>query len=530
MSSTQIFARSLRANWIGVAANGIVSLFLSRYVYAQLGEDIYGVWLLVVSLTGYLGLLELGMRTGLGRFINYYLGRKEIENVNGIISTALSFFLACGIPLFAAAIIIAPNFGEIFPKASPAYLEGARSAVMMVSLSLWLTFFGATFTQVLFSQDRFDIYNIINIIVLIVRAVGTVLVLHFDGGIARLSAVQAGSSLVGVVLSYLMAHRIFPALNIRFRRVSWAYFRELSSFSIWAFVGSVAMRLLYMTDLLVIGWFIGPAAVPYYNIPIMLVVYSREFVGQISEVLAPQAMKHCGAGDYDSLRYMFRWGSKVIMALAIPFYSGLILLGPEFMTMFWGPAFDQSKWVLVLLAVPQLVAMAVRVGGSIISGLGYVRFSASMTLAQALCNFGLTLLFLGVFDMGLVGVALGTLIPMVVFNIIIGIFIARWIHLPTVSYIRKNVLRWIVGVAVLFSLIYIKRQVPMRGLLDWTDWLRDPWVRFFIKVVVFAVTASVINWFIVFNTRERRQLWLQFRGMFRRRGRILPPPHKGARP
>jgi O-antigen/teichoic acid export membrane protein len=529
MSSTQIFARSLRANWIGVAANGIVSLFLSRYVYAALGEDIYGVWLLVVSLTGYLSLIELGMRTSLGRFINYYLGRKETEHVNGIISTALTFFLACGIPLFAAAILIAPNFGAIFPKASPAYLDGARSAVMMVSLSLWLTFFGATFTQVLFSQDRFDIYNIINIIVLVVRAVGTVVVLHFDGGIARLSAVQAGSSLVGVILSYIMAHRVFPALNIRFRRVTWAYFRELSSFSIWAFVSSIAMRLLYLTDLLVIGWFLGPGAVPYYNIPIMLVVYSREFVGQITEVLAPQTMKHCGTGDYESLRYMFRWGSKVTMALAIPFYSGLILLGPEFMTMFWGPAFDQSKWVLVILAVPQLVTMAVRVGGSIISGLGHVRFGASMSLAQALCNFGLTLLFLGVFKMGLIGVALGTFIPMILFNIFIGLCIARWIQLPVMPFIRRNVLRWTVGVGVLFSLIYIKRQVSMQGLLDWTDWLRDPWIRFFIKVIVFAGTASAINWFIVFNAKDRRQIWLQIKAMFQRRKPILPSDHPEAR-
>ena len=91
MSRTRIYARNIFSNYAGQVANLVVMFFLSPFVVHRLGDATYGAWSLVVSLTGYLGLAELGVRAGLGRYVNWYLGKGDIPRVNGVISTALAF-------------------------------------------------------------------------------------------------------------------------------------------------------------------------------------------------------------------------------------------------------------------------------------------------------------------------------------------------------------------------------------------------------------------------------------------------------
>ena len=116
MSKARIYARNLAANWIGYGANLAVMFFMSPFVVHTLGDTRYGVWSLIMSLTGYLGLVELGTRGGLGRYINYYLGKEDVPRVNGTINTAMFMFAGAGVLLTVAAVILAAFFGTFFPK------------------------------------------------------------------------------------------------------------------------------------------------------------------------------------------------------------------------------------------------------------------------------------------------------------------------------------------------------------------------------------------------------------------------------
>ena len=92
MSKAHIYARNLGANWIGLGANLAVTFFMFRFMVHSLGDSRYGVWTLLTSLTGYLGLVDIGVRGGTGRYINYYLGRGQEEEVSDVVSTSLLFY------------------------------------------------------------------------------------------------------------------------------------------------------------------------------------------------------------------------------------------------------------------------------------------------------------------------------------------------------------------------------------------------------------------------------------------------------
>ena len=507
MSKARIYARNLVANWIGYGANLVVMFFLSPFVVHHLGNTTYGVWSLIMSLTGYLGLIEMGMRGGLGRFINFHLGRDDIPKVNGVINTALMFFLLCGFPLFIVAGGLGAFFGNLFTKVPAELIGSARLAVMLVALNLWLSFFSAAFKQILTAFERFDLTNAVNIGVLAVRAGGTVAVLLRGGGIVGLAAVQVVSSLIGTLAVFVLAKRNFPKLQLHPRLASKARFRELFGFGVWAFIGGIGMRLLYWTDLIVITVLLGPTMVTFYAVPLMLIQHSRGLVSQISRVLVPQTIRASSVHDFEELRFIFSWGSKIIMFLAIPLFVGMMFFGTEFIRLWmpWSEAESRlSGNVLILLAIPQLLVVALWPGGGIISGLGYVKFGALMTLLQAIINLGLTLLFVMVMGLGLYGVALGTLVPSIAFNVVIAGFILRWIRFPVGKFVWDNVLRWCTMIIAFGIICYGVFQILGNGR----------WLAFGLKVVALAAVSLPLGWYIIFKGSEQRILRERIMGIF----------------
>ena len=69
--------RSIFSNWVGLAVTGVISIFLTPFMIHRLGNFEYGMWVLVGSLLDYYGLLDLGMRTAVFRFVSQFKGSGE---------------------------------------------------------------------------------------------------------------------------------------------------------------------------------------------------------------------------------------------------------------------------------------------------------------------------------------------------------------------------------------------------------------------------------------------------------------------
>ena len=505
MSRLRIYARNLLANWVAYFANLVVAFCMAPFVVHTLGTATYGVWMVLSAVTGYLGLVEIGTQAGLGRYLNFYLGRRDIPKVNGILNTALAFFVVVGVVLLAAAAGMGTVFGSLFTKVPAELLPAARPALLLIALNLWLSFLGTGFSLVLTSFERFDLSNAIALVVLAIRTVGTIVVLMTGGGIVRLAAVQVVSSAVGVVGAWLCARRVFPQMHLHLSEVSKQRFTELFGFSIWAFLSQVAMRLMYLTDEIVILVLLGAEQVTFYALALMLIHYGRNLIDHMAGVLGPQTVKASSVGDHAELRKMLGWGSKILMYVAIPLFVGMMFLGREFFVLWQGPEFRISGSVLILLAVPQLFIMGVRPTVSIIKGLGYVRFGALITLAQGVANLALTLVFVMGMHMGLYGVALGTLVPATIFNCILVAFVLRWIHFSPGGFLRNNVARWVVSAALFSGACLLVSFLPGK----------ERWLWFALKVLALVAVSFVLGWYVVFSRAERATLRRELR-------RLLP--------
>src|ERR1017187_8462940 len=92
----RILIKNIVSNWCGFAVHALVTFFLTPFVLTSLGDTRYGIWALVNGLTGYYGLLDLGLRSGLTQYLTRHLANRDFRAINETVSSAMVALGACG--------------------------------------------------------------------------------------------------------------------------------------------------------------------------------------------------------------------------------------------------------------------------------------------------------------------------------------------------------------------------------------------------------------------------------------------------
>src|SRR6266513_4442149 len=122
--------RNVLANWGAFLCSAAVGFVLSPYVVHHLGNTQYGIWVLLGSLVGYLGFLDLGVRGAVMRFVANLHAAERHEEAGGIASTGLALFTLLGVLAFAIAIGLALAARHVFTI--PDAVVGASRLVLIL--------------------------------------------------------------------------------------------------------------------------------------------------------------------------------------------------------------------------------------------------------------------------------------------------------------------------------------------------------------------------------------------------------------
>src|SRR3712207_4332280 len=85
--------RNVFSNCVGLALNMATAFFMSPFLVRNLGDAWYGMWVLIRSTTGYMGLLDGGVRMAVVKFVARADATGDVGELNRTISTG--FVLYC---------------------------------------------------------------------------------------------------------------------------------------------------------------------------------------------------------------------------------------------------------------------------------------------------------------------------------------------------------------------------------------------------------------------------------------------------
>lgn len=465
--------RSIAANlatgtatrYVLLAVNVAIGLWMMPFTVGHLGRSEYGLWMLVVSMTAYFQLFDLGYGNGLVRQISDADARGDERAINEVASTFAVVYAAIGLASLLATGALAAWVVPRFPNLTAGQVETAQWVTLVLGLRVAVGFPMTVFGAVTTSRQYFALNTGIAIVVSLATALATYLVLEAGYGLRVLVPVTTGVNLLAYVAYARAARTAYPGLRLNPSLFSARRLREVTSYSLYVFLIAVSAQLGYNLDNLVVGAFMGTSAVAVYAVAFRLADYQRQFSNQFNGLLFPVVVGLGARNDRDRLRVTMLHGTRLALGMVLAITVALAGFAGPLVRAWMGPAFDESLPALYALVAAGVVLVAAGPLGNVLLGTGRHRLVAVSALVEALLNVALSLLL--VRRWGLAGVAVGTAIPVTAMNLLVLLPAAcRSLDVRLARFLRDAVLpAALPTVPAVAAAVLLRVYVPPASLL-----------------------------------------------------------------
>lgn len=428
-------AENVFSSWVNLAVTVITAFVVSPIVVRDLGRDLYGVWTLVTSITGYFTVLDFGVNTAIVRYISRSAAKSDNEFGRAVYSTSMAIFAVAGVVVMAVSLVFAYFFQDIFELY--AFPRSYLYAVFVVSaLDLALGLVCSVFFGVLAGLQEFKFLNGTSLAVNLVKSVLIVVLLGRGYSLLALAFLQVAASALRALLQFQLLRSKYQHLAFRVSAVSRDAAKAIYSYSIYSFIIAVALKLLFFTDSVVIGAVVGVSQVAFYAIPATLLDYLEKFVWSMVAVLVPQISANEGAGESSGNVRVYITGTSYTLLVSMPAIISLYFYGGDFIRLWMGAEFEgPSTAVLRLLLVGFGFAFSQLIAHGILKGISRHKVLSIILALEALANLGMSVALAKPY--GIQGVAVGTLVPLVVASGAIIIYTCRVLDVGVWGYFAR---------------------------------------------------------------------------------------------
>jgi len=431
--------KNILANWSHIILSVLAVFFLYPFCVQVLGEEQYGVWLLISSMTGYFALLQLGVPMANVRFVSKYYAQGDMEKVNEVVSSNFVFFTAAGVVVLLCGIGIASLIDVVF-QVPVEFRKIAKLAAIIASLNVALSFSFEVFEGLLHALQKFVYFNVVKNLLLIVRVALTFVVLKYDNGLLVLAGLLVGVTLLQAMFFYGFIRLRHPEIRIRRRYFKLDVFKVVVSYSAFILLFQFAGKLSFNTSSLVIGGVISVAAIVFFTISNNFILYFTQMVTGISNALMPRVSQLDALDESHSLQEVYLNYSRLTSFVVVPVCFGLFIFGGDFIALWMGEKYRVvSGSVLSILTLSSLFLLVQKgVAYPILMGTSRLRFPTLLLAGTALLNLLLSVWWGRVF--GLNGVAWGTTVPNLVNAAGLVWYTCRALKVPFGRYLYRGVL------------------------------------------------------------------------------------------
>jgi O-antigen/teichoic acid export membrane protein len=406
-------AKNVSATWLGLLVHVAVGFFLSPFILHKLGNNAFSLWVLVFSLTGYYGVLDLGIRSSIVRYVARFAATGDENNLAKFLSTSVAFYVVVSLVVLLLTGIGFFHLQSIF-KIPPDLLESSRVLFVLAGAGVALSFPLGVFAAVLEGLQKFSWLHLSQIGVTLLQALLIAITLTRGGGLVALGIITVAMTLVGYLIIMWLAFRAFP-LRFSSRCVDSKSFWQMLRYSAFVFMILLADRLRFQTGPILVGAMISSSAVAYFAIGSKLVEYSTSAVRSMAIVFTPMSSHLDATGDVVRLRQTLVLGNRACALITFPLCAVIVILGRSIIEVWVGANYLSSYLVLVILSVPRTLYLAQSTSTKMLIGMGRHRVLAAVLLLEGGINIGVSVLLSRHF--GIAGVALGTAIPLTVTSV-----------------------------------------------------------------------------------------------------------------
>jgi O-antigen/teichoic acid export membrane protein len=471
-----------------------VAFFIMPFLIGQFGDRWYGIWSIIAGFATYYYLLDFGLSSATSRFGAAALAENDYPKLNTVLSTALMLFVVLGVLVMLVSGILA--WSAKFFLADPDELALIRTIILIQGFGLGVGFASKAFGGVAIIHLRYDLLEVNALLRLALETAAILYFLSNGYGILMLAVIGCVAIIGHSFGDYVIARYLYRDMRLTPKAFDRRLAREFFGFSSWSFLISIADSLRLQIDALVIGAFASAAMVTHYNIGARLAMYALTLLNRATNMLTPLYTRLHTLHESESLRDKFLFFTKINALLGVFGGGVLILVGKAFIERWMGVEYLDAYPVLVVLAVAIMAESVNQPTTNILVAIAKHKFYAIASLIEGLINVVLSIYLLEHY--GIVGVALGTAIPMMVNRLII-------VPIYTCRNLGLSLSRYYLTIAPIVIAIVIYLGLWYRFGANWlaiADYSSILGVLAAISLLYVAIAP-----FIALTEAERRSLW-----------------------
>lgn len=448
----------------------VVRFFMTPLFVRKLGDSDYGIWILVLSLVGYMELLNLGINTASVRYLAKNLETKNYKAANEIFNSGLFMFMIISALILLIILSVSPFLKYSFP-----FMDNFVYIIVFIiaGLNLALDFSFYSFSAILSARQQYFEANIISAVIFFIRNIVAAILLLTGFTLLAIVINQTVFNIIKGIIISAYSLRSDRNFEVKFSHINKNTLKTIVNFSIYIFVINISKKITQYGSPLIIAFFMSPIAITFFAIANNLVSYLQNFISAIPNVLIPRFSQLDAGDNQERIREYYLSFTRITLIVAVPVVFLLIFYGKSFISLWIGKEYGQiSGPILAVLSIGALCQIFQNTTHSVLKATGRHKKLSYFVVLESISILILSLFLIKSY--GLIGLAFAQAIPMAFFNLtIVPIYACRELKIGFSNYYSKYLLNNVLCVLPLLVIYYflesdVVNSIPVFGMIGIT--------------------------------------------------------------
>jgi O-antigen/teichoic acid export membrane protein len=351
----------------------LVLVFLTMPVLIRtLGPDSFGLFSLAWVVLGYMVILDLGVSRAATKFISEHLSRDQIDSVERVCRTAITWNLVLGIAGGVVVFVLTPWLTSRIFHLSTELESQAQAIFFALAISLPILLTQAVIRAILSSYQKFGWISSLNALAVTLQWGGACIMALLGFQVVEIVIVcVATRALITAGYGIVLARIDRKFLGLNFSNLDEELLRLLR-FGGWVMISQLLTPILLYLDRILVASLISLEAMTFYVIPYEVITRLRIIPASLVNALFPSLSERSTAPSSELLVRLYSESLKYMVLILLPCFLVLAFLGPDILAAWVGPEYaSRGGQVLRIMA-----------GGALLNSLSYVPYAALLALGR----------------------------------------------------------------------------------------------------------------------------------------------------
>ncbi|MBE7018941.1 MAG: hypothetical protein E7413_03575 [Ruminococcaceae bacterium] len=495
---TNIEAKSTRQikigaiiSYLALALDVVAGLIYTPWIIRQIGDSDYGLYTLATSLIT-MFMLDFGMSAAVAKFVSHYRAKGDQQGMNNFLGMIYKLYIIVSAVICTVLIVVFFNINQIYVKLTPSELGAFKVVYLIAASSMVLCFPFITLNGIMTAHEQFARLKLADVFNKVVTILLTIIALLFGMGLYALVGVHAIMNLLTIGVKWLMIRKT-TKIKVNFRYSDKGMLKEITGFSFWTTVQSIAQRFIFNITPTVLGVVSGSVGITMFGLASTLEGYVFKFSQAINGMFMPKISR--ATLDQTTgeavLPLMIKVG-RIVLSIAGILIIGIVTLGQNFINVWLGDGYQVVYFCTVLLVLPAVFHLPQQVANTTVVVLNKVKSAGIVYTIMAGINLILSFAF-GHF-WGAIGCSLSICIAYFVRTLLMNVVFYKQLNINVFQFFKECHGKMAIGLLLTLGIGFLIGNYVTVG---------SGWISFLIQVVCLAVSYGVIMWLFGWNKYEK---------------------------